>query len=95
MRGTVAVRIGTGTAYACVTTVGRTARLRLSADECDRFDLFAGRQVRLGLDGRASESVLVTTVRRDPPFVWVDVEFTATARRDRVVRHPAIARTAG
>ena len=66
MRGTGAVTIGRDVIYAYFTVSGRTARLRLSADECDRLDLFKGRQVRVGFGGQEPTSALV------PHPTWVD-----------------------
>ena len=51
MRGTGAEKIGKGVVYAYFTLEGKAARLRLSADECEQFDLFVGQQVRIGLPG--------------------------------------------
>lgn len=81
MRRTVTIRIGTGVAYACVTEGERSALLRLSADECDRFDLFEGQQVRVGLPDREPAVALVTGVVPAPPFAWVEVEFAGRVNR--------------
>jgi hypothetical protein len=75
MRGTGPVTIGKEVVYAYFTADGRAGRLRLSADECDRLDLFAGQQVRLGLGDREPGSALVVAVVPAPPFAWVEVEF--------------------
>ena len=77
MRGTGPVTIGRETIYAYFTAGGPTARVGLSADECDRLGLFSGRQVRLGLPGREQATALVTAVRADPPFAWVEAELSA------------------
>lgn len=79
MRGTGLVVFGTDAVYAYFTASGRTGRVRLSADDCDRLDLFAGRQLRLGLGGRAPAAALVTAVGPAPPFAWVEFEFPAAA----------------
>jgi hypothetical protein len=81
MRGTGPVTIGQDLVYAYFTTEGRTLRLRLSADECDRLDLFEGRQVLVGLGRQESASALVTSVVPVPPFVWVEVEFAGVISR--------------
>jgi hypothetical protein len=81
MRGTGEVRIGRGVVYAYFTLEGKAARLRLSADECDQFDLFAGQQVRVGLPDREPAVALVTGVVPAPPFVWVEVEFAGLVSR--------------
>ncbi len=91
MHGTRPVTIGGEVVYAYFTEAGRAARLRLSADECDRLDLFEGQQVRLeqvegqqvrlGLDGREPAGALVTAVAPAPPFVWVEVEFARVVSR--------------
>ena len=77
---TRAVRFGNELVYAFITTEGGKTKLRLSADECDRLDLFAGNQVPLGLDGGEAVRVLVVGVTREPPFAWVTVEFSTPAR---------------
>jgi hypothetical protein len=79
MRGTGPVTIGRDVVYAYFTADGRAARVRVSADECDRLDLFAGRQVRVGLGGREPAVALVTAVVPAPPFAWVELELAAPA----------------
>lgn len=59
--------------YAYFTEAGRTVRLRLSADECDRLDLFEVRQIFLGFDGREPARALMMAVAPAPPFVWVEL----------------------
>ena len=81
MRGTGPVRIGKDVIYAYYTVDGRVARLRVSADECDRLDLFAGRQVPVSLNGREPAGALVTAVVPAPPFVWVEMELAAAVVR--------------
>ncbi len=80
MVGAKAVRFGTELVYAFVATDGGTTRVRVSADECDRLDLFAGSQVRLGVGGGEPVRALVVGVTREPPFAWVVVEFPASGR---------------
>ena len=80
MRGTGAVTIGGDVVYAYFSVSGRAARVRLSADEADRLDLFAGKQVSLGFNGGEVARALVTGVSPVPPFVWVEVELTAAPR---------------
>ena len=80
MRGTGEVTIGNAKVYAYFTADGPVVRLRLSADDSDRLDLFAGRQVRVGLPGRIPANALVTAVDAAPPFAWVEVEMAAVAR---------------
>lgn len=81
MRGTGAVTIGKGVVYAYFTVEGRAARLRLSADDCEQFDLFEGQQVRIGLPDRDATVALVTGVVPAPPFAWVEVEFAEWVSR--------------
>jgi hypothetical protein len=81
MRGTGAVTIGKGVVYAYFTLKGKAARLRLSADECEQLDLFAGQQVRIGLPEREPAGALVTAVVPASPFVWVEVEFAGVVSR--------------
>ncbi len=76
MGGAKAVRFGNEVVYSFITTDGGATRLRVSPDECDRFDLFVGSQVRIGMGGDAPAGALVVGVTREPPFVWVAVEFS-------------------
>ena len=79
MGGTTAVRVGQELVYAVITTDGGTTNLRVSADECDRLDLFAGNQVRLGVGDGEPARALVVGVTREPPFAWVAVEYAPAA----------------
>ena len=79
MRGTRAVQFGEQVVDAVVTTDGGKTRLRVSPDECERFDLFVGSQVRMGVDDGEPVGALVVGVTREPTFVWVEVEFTPAA----------------
>lgn len=83
MRGTGLVEFGKDAVYTYFSMSGRTARVRLSADDCDRFDLYAGRQLRVGLGGRDPAAALVTAVGPAPPFAWVEFEFPAAAAKVR------------
>jgi hypothetical protein len=80
MRGTRAVRVGGETLFAFLSPDGVTFRLRVSADDCDRLDLCAGKQVPLAIEDGGTHPALVTGVTREPPFAWVAVEFPARAR---------------
>ena len=68
--------VGRDVVYAYFTVTGRAARVRVSADECDRLDLFPGQQVRVGVGGRGPAPALVTAVAPAPPFAWIELEFT-------------------
>ena len=59
--------------------------MRVSADECDRLDLFTGKQACAGLPDRTPASALVTAVTAAPPFAWVEMELNA----ERAVPSPA------
>jgi len=82
MRGTGPVALGPDVVYAYFTVAGRAARVRVSADDCDRHDLFPGRQLQLGIGGRAPEAALVTGVGAAPPFAWVEFEIAGRAEVD-------------
>ena len=80
MRGTGPVTVGGVVVYGYFQGDGRATQLRLSADECDRLDLYPGRQVLVGLPGRDPACVLLTAVVPDPPFAWVELERPAAGR---------------
>lgn len=82
MRGTGPVALGRDVVYAYFSVTGRAARVRVSADDCDRHDLFPGRQLRLGIGGREPEAALVTGVGAVPPFAWVEFEFAGRGEDD-------------
>lgn len=67
-----AVTVGKDLIYAFYEVSGRTARVRMSADEGDRLDLFPGKQIDVRLNGEAGRA-LVTSVVPAPPFVWVEL----------------------
>jgi hypothetical protein len=77
MRGTGPVTVERDTLYAYFTTAGRAAPGGLAAADCDRRDQLPGRPVRVGLAGRNPAAALVTAAAAAPPFVWVEMEFTA------------------
>lgn len=79
MRGSTAVTFGKEVVYAFVSVDGGRTRLRVSADECDRLDLFQGKQVNLTVED-GEQQVLVTEMKRELPFVWLVVEFPARSR---------------
>ena len=74
MGGTGSVTVDGAAVYAHFTTEAGRVRLRVSADERDRLGLDPGRPVALGLLGRPAVRALVTGVRADPPFAWVEFE---------------------
>ena len=73
MRGAGAVNWGGATLYAYYTVSGAVTRVRLSADDADRVDVMEGQRVTLALPGAEPADELVVRVRREPPFVWVEV----------------------
>jgi hypothetical protein len=73
MRGAGPVCWGDEVVYCYFTVSGGVTRVRLSADEADRFDLVEGMRVRLALPGAAPAEGLVVRVRREPPFAWVEL----------------------
>jgi hypothetical protein len=57
--------------------------VRLSADEADRFDVVEGLRVRLALPGAEPVDGLVVRIRREPPYVWVELAALAPPRAIR------------
>ena len=81
MRGSGPVRWGDEVVSCYFTVGGGVTRVRLSADEADRFDLVEGMRVRLTLPGEGPADVLVVGLRREPPFAWAELAPLGTAAR--------------
>jgi hypothetical protein len=79
MRGAGAVSWGGVLLYGYYTVSGAVTRVRLSADDADRLDVLEGQRVRLELPGAVAADELVVRVRREPPFVWVELTRLAPA----------------
>ena len=77
MRGTGPVGWGGEVVYAYFTVNAGVTRVRVSVDEADRLNVVEGQRVAIALPGAAVAEGLVVRVRREPPFVWV--ELTALA----------------
>ncbi len=73
MRGTGLVRWGTHTVYAYFTVIGDAVRIRISADEADRFGLSEGLRVWVSLPGREPADLLLLHLSHLPPFVWAEL----------------------
>ena len=73
MRGAGPVGWGGEVVYAYFTADGGAVRVRFSVDEADRLAPAEGQRVRVALPGRPAAEVLVTAVRRVPPFAWVEL----------------------
>lgn len=73
MRGAGAVNWGGVLLYGYFTVSGAVTRVRLSADDADRLDVIEGQRVKLALPGSEPVDELVVRVRREPPFVWVEL----------------------
>ena len=84
MVGQGGVRVGGEVIYAYFVVAGRSARVRVSPDECGRLDLFPGNQVRVALPDRPAARALLLAVAHEPPFVWVEMEFPAVRDAARV-----------
>jgi hypothetical protein len=48
-------------------------RVRVSLDEADRLGAVEGLRVAVALPGSAPAEGLVVRVRREPPFVWIEL----------------------
>ena len=80
MRGAGPVTWGGEVVYAYFTTSAGVTRVRVSADEADRLDVVEGLRVRIALPGAEPADGLIVRVRREPPFVWVELtSLTRTA----------------
>lgn len=80
MRGAGPVTWGREVVYAYFTTSAGVTRVRVSADEADRLDVVEGLRVKIALPGAEPTDGLIVRVRREPPFVWVELtSLTRTA----------------
>jgi hypothetical protein len=64
---------GGETVYAYFTVIGSVIRVRVSLDEAYRLDVVEGLGVKVTLPGREPTDGLVVRVRREPPFVWIEL----------------------
>jgi hypothetical protein len=80
MRGAGPVGWGAETVYCYYTTGAGVARLRISVDEADRLGAVEGLRVALALPGAEPADGLIMRVRREPPFVWVELTLLAARR---------------
>lgn len=83
MRGAGPVGWGGEIVYAYFTADAGVTRVRVSVDEADRLDVVAGKRVRLVLPGAGPVDALIVRVRREPPFVWVELTPLAPAVTNR------------
>jgi hypothetical protein len=73
MRGAGPVTWGSEVVYAYFMVVSGVTRVRVSVDEADRLGAVEGLRVKLALPGGESVDGLVVRVRREPPFVWIEL----------------------
>ena len=83
MRGAGPVQWGNETIYCYFMTDVVVTRVRFSADEADRLDVVEGLRVRLALSGAEPTDALVVRVRREPPFVWIELTPLAPSAASR------------
>jgi hypothetical protein len=74
MRGTGPVGVNGTTVYAYYTQNEGSFRVRISVDEADRLGLIDGMRLKITLPGKKSADFLATSVSRNPPYVWLDLE---------------------
>lgn len=83
MRGAGPVKWGAEVVYGYYTISAGVTRLRVSVDEADRLGAVEGKRVALTLPGAEPSDGLIVRVRREPPFVWVELTPLATAAASR------------
>jgi hypothetical protein len=83
MRGAGPVGWGGEVLYAYFTVAGGVTRVRLSADDADRLDVIEGLRVKLVLPGAEPFDGLLVRVRREPPFVWIELTPLASSAASR------------
>jgi hypothetical protein len=82
MRGAGPVTWGGEVVYAYFMVGSGVTRVRVSVDEADRLGAVEGLRVKLTLPGKEPVDGLVVRVRREPPFVWIELTpLTPTASR--------------
>jgi hypothetical protein len=74
MRGAGPVGVNGTTLYAYFTRDNGCVRLRISVDEADGLNVFAGLRVRIALPDQEAADLLITSASRTPPYVWLDLE---------------------
>lgn len=72
-----AVRFDHGTVDAVLSLDADVVRLRVTAGDCERLGLFAGRRVAMGIEDGGMHPALVTEIRRGESYAVVAVEFPA------------------
>ncbi len=83
MRGTGPISWGGEVVYGYFTVTGGVTRVRVSVDESDRFGVVEGLRVNLALPGAERMDGLVVRVRREPPFVWIELTSLAPSAVNR------------
>ena len=83
MRGTGPIGWNGEMVYAYFTISAGVTRVRLSVDEADRLGVVEGLRVHLALAGDPPAEGLIVRVRREPPFVWIELTPIASARTSR------------
>lgn len=74
MRGAGPVGVNGTTLYAYYTQENRYVRVRISVDEADGLNVFAGLRVRVTLPDQEAADLLITAANRVPPYVWLHLE---------------------
>jgi hypothetical protein len=73
MRGAGPVTWGSEVVYAYFMVGSGVTRVRVSVDEADRLGAVEGLRVKLTLPGMEPVDGLVVRIRREPPFVWIEL----------------------
>jgi hypothetical protein len=68
--GSVPVGLNGAEVWAYVVEHDGGLRIRLSADDWERLNLFRGQRVGVRLPGRADAWLYLTGTEEAPPFVW-------------------------
>jgi hypothetical protein len=79
MRGAGLIGWGGEVVYGYYTKAAGVTRLRVSVDEADRLGAMEGLRVAVALPGAGPVDGLIVRVRREPPFVWVELTAMASA----------------
>jgi hypothetical protein len=71
------------TIYAYFKLANSVVLIRLASEECDRLDLFVGKQICFCFPGQEVASALLNSVVPVPLFVWIEMKLSRRRQTSR------------